>query len=106
MQVGISNLLGLMMRARKIDMGTAKIMDGIRKRKYTLVILANDASKQTRKQFCQKTEYYEVPLIEMGTKESIGAAIGKDIAVAVGLTDVGFTKKIYEVLEKTESSFR
>lgn len=82
--------LGLCQRAQKCIVGD-KLMDAIRKKKVYLVIVAEDASDRTKKQYTTKTEYYDVKMEILLTKEEISQAIGKDNRVAVGISDRGFS---------------
>ncbi len=39
-------------------------------------------------------------MVEYGTKEEIGSAIGKDFRAVIGIEDKGFAKKIVELIEE------
>jgi Ribosomal protein HS6-type (S12/L30/L7a) len=45
------NLLGLAIRARQLESGSPTVLDAIRKQRAQLVIIAEDASPNTKKQF-------------------------------------------------------
>ncbi|MGL5043248.1 MAG: L7Ae/L30e/S12e/Gadd45 family ribosomal protein [Culicoidibacterales bacterium] len=94
----LDNLIGLMMRARKIDVGTAKIVEGIKKNKYHLVILATDASELTKEQFNKHARNSQTNIREYGTKDSLADAIGKGVTVAIGIKDKGFFQKVEEIM--------
>lgn len=95
----IHNLFGLMMRARKIDVGSAKIIEGIKKKKYPLVVLAEDASDLTVEQFEKQAVKTKTEIIRCGRKDSLADAIGKATTVAIGIVDRGFAKKIQQLLQ-------
>jgi ribosomal protein L7Ae-like RNA K-turn-binding protein len=82
--------LGLSMRAGKLVTGDEGVFKAIRSGEAKLVILAEDASENTRKKFHDKCEFYGVPLMEMGTKAELGASIGKEMRVILGVVDRGF----------------
>ena len=44
--------------------------------------------------------YYEVPLYNVGTKEELGNAIGKDYRASLGVTDENFALAMIKKLEK------
>ncbi|GBU11016.1 50S ribosomal protein L7ae [Erysipelotrichaceae bacterium] len=94
------NLLGLMMRSRRIDIGATKILEGIKRGKYHLVILAEDASELTQEQFRKQAAKTNVKVIVFGTKQTIAESIGKDVTVAIGIIDKGFADKMRSILEK------
>ena len=89
-----------MARARKIDVGTEKIYAGIKKNKYQLVVLAKDAQDKTREKIERLTTAYHVPLINLGTKEQLAAAIGKELTVAIAIKDKGFSDALNKKIEK------
>jgi ribosomal protein L7Ae-like RNA K-turn-binding protein len=86
------NRLGLAMRAGKVVHGDSAVLDAIRSQEAKLVLLAVDASDNTRKKFADKCSHYHIPLVECGTRSEIGAAIGKEARVVVAITDSGFVK--------------
>ena len=65
------------MRGRNLVSGEFQTLEAIRKGSAMLVIIAEDASDNTRKLFADKCSWYEVPVIYYGTKESLGRAIGR-----------------------------
>jgi ribosomal protein L7Ae-like RNA K-turn-binding protein len=64
-----------------------------------LVIIAEDASGNTKKLFHDKCSFYEVPVYEFGTKESLGRAIGKDVRSSLAICDAGLADAIVKQLE-------
>lgn len=91
----VYNLLGLASRARKIVTGET-IIAKLRSRDISLVIVASDASDNTKKKISDKCTYYNVEYIIDGTIDELSNAIGKSNRVAVGIADRGFAKKIRE----------
>ena len=59
-----------------------------------LVIVAEDASANTKKLFHDKCSYYEVPVYEYGTKEELGWAIGRNLRSSIGVCDAGLANAI------------
>ncbi len=94
--------LGLCMRAGKIKSGELAVMEAIRKKTAKLVIIAGDASDNTKKQFNDKCSYYNVPLIVFGDKESLGHAIGKDVRTSLAVTDNGLSESLRKNLLEEE----
>ena len=74
------SLLGLCKRAGKLVAGEVAAEQAVRKKQAYLLILAQDASKNTKKKFTNSAVYYELPLAEIGTKEELGRAIGAECA--------------------------
>ena len=75
----IYSLLGLAMRGRNLVSGEFQTEDAVKKGSAMLVIVAEDASANTKKLFHDKCSYYEVPVYEYGTKEELGWAIGRNL---------------------------
>ncbi len=90
------NRLGLAMRAGKVVHGEQAVLDAVRSQEAKLVLLAADASDNTRKKYADKCSHYHIPLVEYGTRDEIGAGIGKESRVAVAVTDSGFARLLTE----------
>ena len=101
----LSGMLGLAARARNIVCGTDLSCDSVRAGKARLVLVASDASANTKKRITNCCTYYEcecavIPL----TTNGLGKSVGKKGAVGtVALTDANFTKGIKKILCATES---
>jgi ribosomal protein L7Ae-like RNA K-turn-binding protein len=95
-------LLGLANRAGKVITGEDHIISHIRNNKVKLVIVASDASENTKKKYEDKCKYYQVSLVEYSTTVELSHAISKMNRVAVGVIDAGFTKGLLAKLTKKE----
>jgi ribosomal protein L7Ae-like RNA K-turn-binding protein len=89
-----------MARARKIDVGTAKVYAGIKKNKYVSIVLALDAEIKTREKFKRLCDAHQLQLFDFGTKEELARAIGKELTVAIAVKDIGFNNQLKELFEK------
>lgn len=96
----VLSLLGIAMRGRNLVSGEFQTLEAIRSGSAMLVIIAEDASDNTRKLFTDKCSFYEVPIYRYGTKESLARAIGKDYRSSLGVCEAGLAKKIIELLDK------
>ena len=74
----LHSLLGLAMRAGKLVSGEDGTMLDLKKNKLNLVIVATDASNNTKKLFKDKSSFRKVNYIELSTKDGLGMSIGKD----------------------------
>lgn len=95
----ILSLLGIAMRGRNLVSGELQTLEAVRKGSAMLVIIAEDASDNTRKLFSDKCSYYGVPVYFFGTKEMLGRAIGKDVRSSLGVCEAGLAEKIIELLK-------
>ncbi len=93
------SLLGLANRARKLISGEELVVKEIRSGKAKLVLLAEDASKNTEKKISDKCAYYQVPLKRVENRSLLGQAIGKEARVVVAVLDEGFAKKLQTLLD-------
>lgn len=80
------NILGICARARKIVTGDT-LFKGIRNKSVNLVIIASDASDNSKKKLVDKCNYYEISYIIYSDTNSLSKAIGKNNRVAVGICD-------------------
>ncbi len=92
-------LLGLAMRGRNLVSGEFQTLEAVKNGSAMLVIIAEDASANTRKLFTNKCKFYEVPIREFGTKDELGRAIGKDLRSSLGVCDAGLAEEIVKRLE-------
>ena len=95
----VESLLGLCTRAGRLVSGEFAAESAVKDGSAWLVIVATDASGNTKKLFKDKCSFYEVPCFEYGTKESLGHAIGKEIRASIAVLDEGFAKSIRKHLE-------
>lgn len=99
-QNNVLSLLGLAMRGRNLVSGEFQTVEAVRKGSAMLVIIATDASANTKKLFHDKCSYNNVPVYEYGTKESLGRAVGKELRSSLGVCDAGLANAVIKQLEK------
>jgi ribosomal protein L7Ae-like RNA K-turn-binding protein len=87
------------MRGRNLVSGEFQTLEAVKKGSAMLVIIAGDASANTKKLFTNKCTFYEVPVREFGTKEELGRAIGRDMRSSLGVCDAGLAEAIVKQLE-------
>ncbi len=90
----VLSLLGLAQKAGRIKSGAFATTDAVKSGKAWLVIVAKDASDNTKKEFTNMCAFYEVPYWEYGTKDDLGRAIGKDERSSVAVCDEGFAHSL------------
>ncbi len=71
----------------------------VRSGKAALVILARDASDNTKKKFGNMCEFYKVPLRLYGVKDHLGSAIGKTLRASLAITDEGLARAIMNKMD-------
>ena len=98
------SMIGLATKAGKVASGEFSTERAIKSHKATMVIVANDASDNTKKKFTDMCSWYKVPIIFAGTKESIGKAMGKEIRASFALLDSGFADMIQKLAHDAKSN--
>lgn len=93
------SLLGLAMRGRNLVSGEFQTENAVKDGSAMLVIVAEDASANTRKLFTDKCSFYKVPIYLFGTKELLGQAIGKDYRSSMAVIDAGLANAIITQLQ-------
>jgi ribosomal protein L7Ae-like RNA K-turn-binding protein len=88
------------MRGRNLVSGEFQTESAIKNGKAMLVIVAEDASDNTKKLFRDKCSFYEVPVYIFETKDNLGRTIGKDMRSSVGVCNEGLADAIIKLLEK------
>ncbi len=98
----ILSLLGLAARGRNLVSGEFQTEEAVKQGTALLVLVAEDASDNTKKLFRDKCSFYEIPCYEYGTKETLGQAIGKLYRASVGVCEPGLASGIQKLLEERE----
>ena len=98
----VYSLLGLATRSRKVDSGEFMTDKAVKSGKAYMVIVADDASDNTKKEFLNLCKFYHVPIFIYGTKEELGHAMGKEMRASLAVTDEGFSKSLVKLLSVTE----
>ncbi len=82
-----SNALGLAMKAGKVVSGEFQTEKAVKSHKASLVILADDASENTKKKFLDMCSHRRIPIYIWGTRELLGEAIGKEFRASIAVID-------------------
>ena len=90
----VLSYLGLATKAGKIQSGEFSTEKSVKSGKAALVIVAEDASDNTKKKFKNMCSFYEVPFYVYDTKIALGACIGKEFRASLALEDPGYCKAI------------
>ncbi len=94
----VLSYLGLGAKGRNIVSGEFSVEKSVKSGKAFLVIVATDASDNTKKMFHNMCEFYEVPIAEYGTKDRLGHAIGNEARASIAVLTQGLADGIQKVL--------
>ncbi len=90
----ILNLIGLAMKAGRTASGEFSTEKAVKNGKARLVLVAEDASENTRKMFSNMCTYYRVPVCIFGKKDELGHAMGRESRASLAILDDGFAQAL------------
>lgn len=99
----IYSLLGLAARGRNVVSGEFSTENAIKDGSAMLVIVAEDASDNTKKRFRDKCSYYQVPVYTYGTKEELGHSMGQQERSSLALIEEGLARTVIKHLEESQN---
>lgn len=88
------NMIGLCQKAGHIASGEFSVEKAVKEGKAYLVIIAEDASDNTKKKFTNMCVFRNLPFEIRYVKEELGRAIGKENRATICVTDENFAQTI------------
>ncbi|MDF2538884.1 MAG: hypothetical protein K0S76_1905 [Herbinix sp.] len=95
----VLNLLGIATKSRNLVSGEFSTEKAVKEHKAALVIVAEDASDNTKKMFTNMCTYYKVPIFFFGDKNDLGHAMGKEYRASLAVLDKGLADAIEKELK-------
>ena len=96
----VLSLLGLATKAGKVASGEFSTEKSVKTGKGFLVLVADDASQNTKKTFQNMCDFYEVPIYFIANKEELGRFCGKEFRASLAVQDENFAKAMLKELQK------
>ncbi len=96
----VLSLVGLATKAGKTVSGEFSTEKSVKSGRSFLVIVADDASENTKKKFRNMCEFYDVPVYFLSDKITVGKAMGKEFRASLSIQDENFAKAILKELAK------
>lgn len=96
----VLSLLGLATKAGKVASGEFSTEKSVKTGKGFLVLVADDASQNTREKFQNMCDFYEVPIYFIANKEELGRFCGKEFRASLAVQDENFAKAMLKELQK------
>ena len=96
----VLSLLGLATKAGKVASGEFSTEKSVKTGKGFLVLVADDASQNTKKKFQNMCDFYEVPIYFIANKEVLGRFCGKEFRASLAVQDENFAKAMLKELQK------
>ncbi len=100
MQNKILRFLGLARRSGNLISGYNTCIHYINKNKIKLLIIAEDASENTKKKFIQLALKKKIKYIVWGNKDDLSHSIGMDNRSVIGIDNENFVSAILAEFEK------
>lgn len=100
----ILSLIGLATKAGKTASGEFCTEKEVKSGRAALVIVAGDASDNTKKKFQNMCDFYEVPIYFYKDKDTLGHAMGKQFRASLAILDEGFAKGIRKHMDTEENT--
>ena len=100
----ILSLIGLATKAGRTVSGEFSTEKEVKTGRAALVIVAGDASENTKKKFRDMCEFYEVPIYFYKDKDTLGHAMGKQFRASLAILDEGFAKGIRKHMDTEENT--
>ncbi len=86
--------ISLAAKAGKLVSGGYMVEKSITTGTAFLVIIASDASDNTRKKFTNKCKYYNVPCVSFSDSDTLGQRIGKQSRTTLSVTEQGLARQV------------
>ncbi|MCR5154870.1 MAG: ribosomal L7Ae/L30e/S12e/Gadd45 family protein [Lachnospiraceae bacterium] len=94
----ILSLISLSAKAGGLVSGELSSENAVKDGSANLVIVAANASDNTKKLFSNKTTFYKVPYFEFSTKEVLGRTIGKENRSSIAVINKNLADNIINKL--------
>ena len=100
----VLSLIGLATKAGKTASGEFCTEREVKSGGAALVIIADDASDNTKKKFRNMCDFYHVPICFYKDKDTLGHAMGKQFRASLAILDQGFAKGIKESMDAEDNT--
>lgn len=98
----VLSLLSIAAKAGKVVSGGFMSERAIQDGSAYLVLIAENASDNTRKKFTDKCTYYHIPYRIFSDSDTLGNRIGKQSRTTVTVTDAGLAEQITNRLDSSK----
>ena len=95
-------MLGISAKAGKIVSGTDYCIQELKKGKIQLILVAEDASEKTKKNFVFYTQEVKIPIVFFGTIDDNSKAIGKQNRAVIGIAEKNLANQIEKIINGGE----
>ena len=96
----VLSMLGIAAKSGNVVSGEFSTEKAVKTGHAYLVIVSAEASENTKKSFCNMTDFYHVPYYCYGSKENLGRCIGKEFRASLAVTDENLAKAVEKKLKE------
>ncbi|HHX18796.1 MAG TPA: 50S ribosomal protein L7ae [Clostridium sp.] len=100
----IYSFIGLARKANKLVSGDETCERFLKAGKVKLIIVARDASLNTKKKYKNACSHRDVQIRIFGTKELLGKFIGKGTNSVIAILDKGFSDNLTKMLDNENNA--
>lgn len=88
------SMLGIATKAGKVVTGEFSTEKAVKEGLAVLVVVAEDASDNTKKKFRNMCDYYQVTMKVFSDKNALGNACGKEFRASLAVVDYGLAQAV------------
>ena len=99
----ILNLLGLSTRAGNLVAGNNACENALKMKKIKMLVISEEASEKTKKNYKFYAEKYNIPIIFIGSIEELSKVIGQKNKAIIGIKDINIVKGIQKLINGGEA---
>lgn len=96
----VYSFLSLATKAGKVLSGEDTCERAVKSGKVDLILIAGDASDNTKKKFSDICKFNGIEIRYFGEKQLIGKFTGKELRSVVAVTDSGFAGNLVELIDR------
>ena len=96
----VLSMLGIAAKSGNVVSGEFSTEKAVKTGHAYLVIVSAEASGNTKKSFCNMTDFHHVPCYCYGSKEALGRCIGKEFRASLAVTDENLARAVEKKLKE------
>lgn len=100
----IFSMLGLCMKAGKLAYGSDMVEEKIKYKKVSLLIIAEDASENTKEKFKNIANQNDIKIYFCSNIAELSQKVGKENKAVFGIMDKNFAEKINKLFEELKGA--
>lgn len=103
-QSKVLSIISLATKAGKTVSGEFCTEKEVKSGRAAAVIVAENASGNTKKKFKNMCDFYQVPIYFYADKDTLGRAMGKEFRASLAILDEGFAKGMRKHMNTEENT--